>query len=190
VTVPTMFIGLTTLSQDRIASGPSCGRYRGATSGRFSWPSHTTWARVTSSEGFSLPVGGLKGTEGSEFEMAVECGVDDCGISCEFGCACMSDAAGCECWCENVSLPPLAKLKVRAARDPETYVDFTASEMPLTRLAEMFDDLFPGQILIPARKLNETVTTDGALRRIKLADLVEHVGLVPRSRPLRRTTST
>jgi hypothetical protein len=122
--------------------------------------------------------------------MAVECGVDDCGISCDSGCACMADAAGCECWCENISLPPLAKLKVRAARDPEAYVDFTASEMPLTRLAEMFDDLFPGQILIPAGKLNETVTTDGALRRIKLADLVEHVGLVPRSRPLRRSTST
>jgi hypothetical protein len=49
--------------------------------------------------------------------------------------------------------------------------------MPLTRLAEMFGDLFPGQILIRAGKLNETVTTDGALRRIKLADLVEHVGL-------------
>ena len=78
----------------------------------------------------------------------------------------------------------------QAARDPEAYVDFTASEMPLTRLAEMFDDLFPGQILIPAEKLGEMVTTDGALRRIKLADLVEHVGMVPRSRPLRRTTST
>jgi hypothetical protein len=37
-----------------------------------------------------------------------------------------------ECWCENVSLPPLAKLKLRAARDPEAYVDFTASEMPST----------------------------------------------------------
>jgi hypothetical protein len=26
-----------------------------------------------------------------------------------------------------ISLPPLAKLKVRAARDPEAYVDLTAS---------------------------------------------------------------
>jgi hypothetical protein len=56
---------------------------------------------------------------------------------------------------------------LRAARDPgggsetfshQAYVDFTASEMPLTRLAKMFDDLFPDQILIPARRLNETVT--------------------------------
>jgi hypothetical protein len=55
--------------------------------------------------------------------------------------------------------------------------------MPLTRLAEMFDDLFSDQILIPAGRLNETVTTDGALRRIKLAHLAEHVGLVPRADP-------
>jgi hypothetical protein len=60
--------------------------------------------------------------------MAVECGVDDCGISCEFGCARMSDVAGCECWCENVSLPRLAKLKVRPARDTEAYVDFRLGE--------------------------------------------------------------
>lgn len=120
--------------------------------------------------------------------MAVECGVDDCGISCELDAHACRMSPDASAGARTSHCPPLAKLKVRAARDPEAYVNFTASEMPLTRLAETFDDLFPGQILIPAGKLNETVTTDGALRRIKLADLVEHVGLVPRSRPLRRAT--
>jgi len=55
----------------------------------------------------------------------------------------MSDAAGCECWCENISLPlSLKKLRVREASDPEAYVNFSASGMPLVRLAELFDDLF------------------------------------------------
>jgi hypothetical protein len=53
----------------------------------------------------------------------------------------MSDLAGYECWCVNVSLPPLTKLSVRNTTDPESYVDFAASGMPLVRLAELFDDL-------------------------------------------------
>jgi hypothetical protein len=125
--------------------------------------------------------------------MGFDCQLDECGISCEFGCACMSDAAGCECWCENVSLPPLKNLSVRKTRDPEAYVDFTASGMPLTRLAELFDDLFPGQILIPASKLQDKVTTDGVVRQIRLGELIGHVGLVPVRTPLQggidRTTS-
>ncbi len=114
-----------------------------------------------------------------------ECQLDDCGISCEFGCSCMSDAAGCECWCENISLPlSLKKLRVREARDPEAYVNFSASGMPLVRLAELFDDLFPGQILIPVSKMQEKVTTDEELRQIKLGDLGEYLGLVPVRTPL------
>ena len=110
-----------------------------------------------------------------------ECQLDDCGISCEFGCSCMSDAAGCE----NISLPlSLKKLRVREARDPEAYVNFSASGMPLVRLAELFDDLFPGQILMPVSKMQEKVTTDGELRQIKLGDLGEYLGLVPVRTPL------
>ena len=113
-----------------------------------------------------------------------ECQLDDCGISCEFGCSCMSDAAGCECCCEHISLPPLKKLRVREARDPEAYVNFSASGMPLVRLAELFDDLFPGQILMPVSKMQEKVTTDEELRQIKLGDLVGYLGLVPVRTPL------
>jgi hypothetical protein len=116
--------------------------------------------------------------------MGFECQLGECGISCDFGCTCMSDAAGCECWCENVSLPPLTNLAVRQATDPDAQVDFTASGMPLVRLAELFDDLFPGQILIPTSKLQEKVTTDGVVRQIRLGDLVEHLGLVPARTPL------
>ena len=117
--------------------------------------------------------------------LTFDCQLDECAISCEFGCACMSNLAGCECWCENVSLPPLTRLQVRNNPDPETYVDFTASGMPLVQLAELFDDLFPGQILIPAAELQEKVTTDEVIRQIKLGVLVEHLGLVPARRPLR-----
>ena len=113
-----------------------------------------------------------------------ECQLDDCGISCEFGCSCMSGAAGCECWCENISLPPLKKLRVREARDPEAYVNFSASGMPLVRLVELFDDFFPGQILMPVSKMQEKVTTNEELRQIMLGDLGEYLGLVPVRTPL------
>ena len=119
-----------------------------------------------------------------------KCQMDECGISCEFGCSCMSDAAGCECWCENISLPPLTKLSVRDRTDPEAYVNFTASGMPLVRLAELFDDLFPGQIMIPISKLHEKVTTDDVVRQIKLGDLVGYLGLVPVRTPLQGRART
>jgi hypothetical protein len=56
--------------------------------------------------------------------------------------------------------------------------------MPLVRLAELLDDLFPGQILVPASKLQEKVTLDEPLRGIRLGDLVERLGLVPVRTPL------
>lgn len=68
--------------------------------------------------------------------------------------------------------------------DPEMYVSFTASGMPITRLAELFDYLFPGQIMIPASKARTQVTTGKTLKQIKLNDLVEHVGLVATEMPL------
>jgi hypothetical protein len=63
-------------------------------------------------------------------------------------------------------------------------VNFTATEMPLTRLAELFEFLFPGQILIPASKASAKITTGEAIRQIKLGDLIEHVGLVSAKKPL------
>ena len=63
-------------------------------------------------------------------------------------------------------------------------MNFSASGMPLVRLAELFDDLFPGQILMPVSKMQEKVTTDEELRQIKLGDLVEYLGLVPVRTPL------
>src|SRR5260221_1863311 len=70
------------------------------------------------------------------------------------------------------------------ARDPEAYVNFSASGMPLVRLVELFDDFFPGQILMPVSKMQEKVTTDEELRQIMLGDLGEYLGLVPVRTPL------
>src|ERR671919_303738 len=116
--------------------------------------------------------------------MGFECELDDCGISCEFGCACMSYVGGCECWCENVSLPAFRRPRGMERADPEMYVDFTASGMPIVRLAELFDFLFPGQIMIPASNGRAQITTGETLRQIKLSDLIEHVGLVTTRKPL------
>src|SRR5712672_280397 len=71
----------------------------------------------------------------------------------------------------------LKRLRVREAGDPGAYVNFSASGMPLVRLAELFDDLFPGQILMPVSKVQEKVTTDEGLRQIKLGDLGAYLGL-------------
>jgi hypothetical protein len=72
--------------------------------------------------------------------------------------------------------------------DPEKYMNFTASGMPLVRLAELFDYLFPGQILIPAAKLQDRITTGEVVRQVKLGDLVEQLGLVPVRKPLQGRT--
>jgi hypothetical protein len=63
-------------------------------------------------------------------------------------------------------------------------MNFTASEMPIARLAEWFEMLFPGQILVPASKLGGTYTTDGPIRDVKLGDLIEKIGFVPIKKPL------
>jgi hypothetical protein len=116
--------------------------------------------------------------------MGFGCELDGCGISCEFGCACMSYPGGCDCWCENVTLPALARPRGMDHVDAEMYVSFTASGMPLTRLAELFDFLFPGQIMIPAANARNKITMQQAIRDIKLGELVEHLGLVPTRKPL------
>jgi hypothetical protein len=50
--------------------------------------------------------------------------------------------------------------------------------MPLIRLAEWFDLLFPGQIMIPASRAREHITTGKILEKMKLGELIEHLGLV------------
>lgn len=111
-----------------------------------------------------------------------KCELGECGISCEFGCSCMEWIGGhCECECENVSL---FEKPVDGVVDPEAYVNFTATEMPLVRLAAWFEFLFPGQILIPASKAETEVTTDGVVKEIKLGDLIKHVGLATARKPL------
>jgi len=76
------------------------------------------------------------------------------------------------------------RLKGVKRADPELLVDFTASGMSLVSLAEWFDWLFPGQIMIPASKTRARFSTDGVVKQIKLGDLVEHVGLVRSANPL------
>lgn len=111
-----------------------------------------------------------------------ECSIADCGISCPGACYCMDTGiGGCECWCEG---DPFTKPRgVDGVFDAEMYVDFSATDMPLSRLAVWFNFLFPDQILIPASKVNKQVTT-GELRKVKIGDLVEQVGLVAVRKPL------
>jgi hypothetical protein len=115
-----------------------------------------------------------------------ECEAGGCGISCEFGCSCLENPStgGCYCSCENQSLPAFEILRVTEEPNPEMYVNFTAAEMPLIQLAELFDVLFPGQIMIPASKARSRITTGEILRQIKLEDLIGHLGLIPIKKPL------
>jgi hypothetical protein len=111
------------------------------------------------------------------------CELDGCSISCQFGCSCVS-AFGCECECEDQILPAFKWLQGMERADPEMIVNFTATEMPVIRLAEWFDLLFPAQIAIPAAKARAQITTDKAIRQIKLGDLIEQIGLVVLKKPL------
>lgn len=89
---------------------------------------------------------------------------------------------GCECWCDAVMRFTKPR-GIDGVVDPEMYIDFTATDMPLTHLAAWFDFLFPSQILIPASNVYKQVTT-GKLQQIKIGELVEKIGLVPIKKPL------
>jgi hypothetical protein len=56
--------------------------------------------------------------------------------------------------------------------------------LPVTRLAQWFDLLFPGQLVIPASKALAQITTGKAIRQINLGDLIEQIGLVLLKKPL------
>jgi hypothetical protein len=68
--------------------------------------------------------------------------------------------------------------------EPDLVVNFVATNMPLSRLGRLFDLLFPEQILIPASRIDELVTTDGPITSVKLGDLIERIGLIPSQKPL------
>jgi hypothetical protein len=70
----------------------------------------------------------------------------------------------------------------RYAADPEALIDVQASDVPLLRIAEWFEYLFPEQILLPASQIHARVTTTAA--GVKVSDLIKDMGLVPRSEPL------
>jgi hypothetical protein len=113
-----------------------------------------------------------------------ECSLGECGISCEFGCTCGSAGSGCSCDCENQTLPPFStegfRLKLKGVKrsDPELLIDFVASDMSVVSLAEWFEWLFPGQVMVPVSKMREKFSTDGVIEQIKLGDLMERIGLV------------
>jgi hypothetical protein len=112
-----------------------------------------------------------------------DCEIANCGICCPGGCFCMDTGiGGCECWCDAVMRFTKPR-GIEGAVDPEMYVDFTATDMSLARLAAWFDFLFPSQILIPASSVYKQVTT-GKLQQIKIGELVEKIGLVPVKKPL------
>jgi hypothetical protein len=71
----------------------------------------------------------------------------------------------------------------RYAADPEALIDVQASDVPLLRIAEWFEDLFPQQILIPASQIGDRVTTTAT--GIKVGDFIKNIGLIPKSEPLR-----
>jgi hypothetical protein len=66
--------------------------------------------------------------------------------------------------------------------DPEALIDVMAVDLPLIRLAEWFEYLFPEQIFVPASKIHAHITT--SVTAIMVSDFVKDVGLVPRNEPL------
>jgi hypothetical protein len=112
------------------------------------------------------------------------CHAGQCVIFCDKECICFASTknpADCECQCDAPVVAAVSPFRKYAA-DPEALIDVMASEIPLIRLAEMFEYLFPEQVLIPAAKIHERITTD--VTAITVADFVKNVGLVPRSEPL------
>lgn len=116
-----------------------------------------------------------------------KCQAGDCGISCEGECICFASTknpSDCECSCEATTLPPVAVSAFRRyAADPEALIDVQASDVPLLRIAEWFEDLFPQQILVPASQISNRITTTAT--GIKVGDFIKDVGLIPKSEPLR-----
>lgn len=111
-----------------------------------------------------------------------ECEIATCGISCPGACYCMdAGIGGCECWCDGDHFTKPRGIEGILSAD--MMVEFSATDMPLGRLAVWFDFLFPGQILVPASKMNKQITT-GKMGKMKIGDVVETLGLVAIKKPL------
>lgn len=112
-----------------------------------------------------------------------KCNAGDCGISCEGECICFASTenpSDCECFCDA---PPIVVSAFRRyAANPEALIDMMAADMPLIRVAQWFEYLFPEQILVPVAKLQTRVTT--SFTGIRVNDLIKHVGLVPSNETL------
>jgi hypothetical protein len=67
---------------------------------------------------------------------------------------------------------------------PEMTVSFTATNMPVATLAELFEFLFPGQIMVPASRVRALFTTKEPIRDVQLGDLVDQIGLLTAKKPL------
>jgi hypothetical protein len=112
-----------------------------------------------------------------------KCQAGDCGISCEGECICFASTenpSDCDCSCDGPILVAIA-LRNYAAY-PNALIDVHAVDMPLIRVAEWFEDLFPEQILVPASKVHTRININ--VKATKVADFIKDIGLVPRSEPL------
>lgn len=103
------------------------------------------------------------------------CAAGRCSIECGSGCYCISiSASPTECFCDCEAAP--LKPERVSWLTPESEVDFHASEIPITKLAALFDVAFPKRIAVPAVRLQKTLTMKA--EKVKLTELLKQCDLV------------
>lgn len=122
------------------------------------------------------------------------CGAGACGICCPGPCNCVeitditinpgggepqandSTTVGCECWCSGGPIPQDFLSKITQ----DSRISYHAEGMPLGEIGAIFACAFPGEIFVPAEKVNSPVTVN--LKNMNIDELFGRIGLVRRSK--------
>jgi hypothetical protein len=123
----------------------------------------------------------------------VSCQSGECGISCRRGYSCTcwtsvySGRCHCECYTHSIldpyqyrqrkTIPFVGKRGTKV--DPQAKYNVCIKGVPITRLAQTFDIIFPNKILLPADRVNEKVTL--SLKNKTLRQIVSATGLTLKS---------
>ena len=103
--------------------------------------------------------------------MAIKCSMGPCGISCDTdACECSQswhnpDDCACNCLQTQPAFSPanrvkkisILRYKTKIKANPQSRYNICYRNVPITTLAQSFDEVLPNRILVPANKLTKKV---------------------------------
>lgn len=124
-----------------------------------------------------------------------KCQSGNCGISCADGCWCESiveDPDNCDCHCFDPKPLKPANKRTKGGKkipfmryrriikeNPQARYNICAHDLPITFLAQSFDEVLPNRILVPANKLTKKVNL--SLKNKTIRQIIISSGLTLKS---------